>query len=157
MRAACLSRATALSLSFTQVIAYMTLGIDVSKVFSEMVMAASTKDLVQKKMVYHYLCNYAQQKADLAILAINTLQKDCRCDNTQTQRLHSDCTGHRRGRHCREQRRWRRALSLLHLSQNASVNRRRDTGSPSWHWLTRIPCYYCDLLSATLLVQCPHL
>jgi vesicle coat complex subunit len=60
----------------------MTLGIDVSKVFSEMVMAASTKDLVQKKMVYHYLCNYAQQKADLAILAINTLQKDCRCEHS---------------------------------------------------------------------------
>jgi AP-4 complex subunit beta-1 len=54
-----------------KVIAYMTLGIDVSRVFSEMVMAASTKDLVQKKMVYHYLATYAQQKADLAILAIN--------------------------------------------------------------------------------------
>lgn len=40
-------------------------------------------------MIYHYLCNYAQQKADLAILAINTLQKDCRYKNkhnrTQTQ------------------------------------------------------------------------
>lgn len=88
----------------------MTLGIDVSKVFSEMVMAASTKDLVQKKMVYHYLCNYAQQKADLAILAINTLQKDCRSHNTQTQRLHSQrLEGSRTGthwlrRHCREQR-----------------------------------------------------
>jgi vesicle coat complex subunit len=40
--------------------------------------AAATKDLVQKKMVYHYLVNYAQQKADLAILAVNTLQRDCR-------------------------------------------------------------------------------
>ncbi len=59
------------SLVGLQVIAYMTLGIDVSRVFSEMVMAASTKDLVQKKMVYHYLATYAQQKADLAILAIN--------------------------------------------------------------------------------------
>lgn len=45
-----------------KVIAYMTLGIDVSRVFSEMIMAASTKDLVQKKMVYHYLCSYAKQK-----------------------------------------------------------------------------------------------
>lgn len=70
-----------------KVIAYMTLGIDVSKVFSEMVMAASTKDLVQKKMVYHYLCNYAQQKADLAILAINTLQKDCRDEDPMVRGL----------------------------------------------------------------------
>jgi len=60
-----------------KVIAYMTLGIDVSKIFSEMVMAASTKDLVQKKMVYQYLCSYAHQKANLALLVINTLQKDC--------------------------------------------------------------------------------
>jgi len=70
-----------------KVIAYMTLGIDVSRVFSEMVMAASTKDLVQKKMVYHYLCNYAQQKADLAILAINTLQKDCRDEDPMVRGL----------------------------------------------------------------------
>jgi AP-4 complex subunit beta-1 len=70
-----------------KVIAYMTLGIDVSKVFSEMIMAASTKDLVQKKMVYHYLCNYAQQKADLAILAINTLQKDSRDEDPMVRGL----------------------------------------------------------------------
>jgi len=70
-----------------KVIAYMTLGIDVSKVFSEMVMAASTKDLVQKKMVYHYLCSYAQQKADLAILAINTLQKDSRDEDPMVRGL----------------------------------------------------------------------
>jgi len=33
-----------------KVIAYMTLGIDVSPLFSEMVMASATTDLVQKKM-----------------------------------------------------------------------------------------------------------
>ena len=43
-----------------KVIAYMTLGIDVSRLFNEMVMAIETKDLVVKKMVYLYLCNYAQ-------------------------------------------------------------------------------------------------
>ena len=42
-----------------KVIAYMTLGIDVSRLFSEMIMASSTKDIVVKKMVYQYLCNYA--------------------------------------------------------------------------------------------------
>lgn len=64
-----------------KVIAYMTLGIDVSRLFSEMVMAASTKDVIQKKMVYLYLCTYAEQKAELAIMAINTLQKDCKDDD----------------------------------------------------------------------------
>ena len=48
---------------------------------------AATKDLVQKKMVYHFLCNYAQQKADLAILAINTLQKDCRDEDPMVRGL----------------------------------------------------------------------
>jgi hypothetical protein len=119
-----------------RVIAYMTLGIDVSKLFSEMIMvrsgalstrrgsiwtsgavggaggtasasrmaedvspalcrrlppgiplrappeaaslcaqATSTKDHVIKKMVYLYICNYAETNPDLSLLAINTLQK----------------------------------------------------------------------------------
>ena len=59
-----------------KVIGYMTLGIDMSRVFSEMVMASQMGDIVQKKMVYLYLTTYAEANADLAILAVNTLQKD---------------------------------------------------------------------------------
>jgi AP-4 complex subunit beta-1 len=59
------------------VIAYMSLGIDVSRLYTEMVMASSTTDLVQKKMVYQYLTTYARAKPDLALLCINTLQRDC--------------------------------------------------------------------------------
>eukprot|EP01006_Ploeotia_vitrea_P015670 TRINITY_DN4566_c0_g1_i1.p1 TRINITY_DN4566_c0_g1~~TRINITY_DN4566_c0_g1_i1.p1 ORF type:complete len:800 (-),score=468.60 TRINITY_DN4566_c0_g1_i1:107-2506(-) len=70
-----------------KVIAYMTLGIDVSRLFSEMIMASTTRDLVQKKMVYLYLCTYAEQKQDLAILAINTLHKDCRSEDPMVRGL----------------------------------------------------------------------
>ncbi len=42
-----------------------------------MVMAIETKDLVVKKMVYLYLCNYAASNSELAIMCINTLQRDC--------------------------------------------------------------------------------
>jgi vesicle coat complex subunit len=42
-----------------KVIAYMTLGIDVSKLYPEMVKASRTEDVVTKKMVYLYLINYA--------------------------------------------------------------------------------------------------
>jgi len=70
-----------------KVIAYMTLGIDVSPLFSEMVMASATTDLVQKKMVYLYLTNYADSNSDLAILAVNTLQKDCRDDDPMIRGL----------------------------------------------------------------------
>ena len=59
-----------------KVIGYMTLGIDMSRVFSEMVMASQMGDTVQKKMIYLYLTAYAEQNAELAILAVNTLQKD---------------------------------------------------------------------------------
>jgi AP-4 complex subunit beta-1 len=59
-----------------KVIAYMTLGIDVSRLFSDMILASNTKDLVIKKMVYMYLCAYAQSNEELTLLAINTLQKD---------------------------------------------------------------------------------
>lgn len=38
--------------------------------------ASSTRDLVIKKMVYLYLCTYAQSNPELALLAINTLTKD---------------------------------------------------------------------------------
>lgn len=47
-----------------------------SRLFSEMVMASQMGDTVQKKMVYLYLTTYAEQNAELAILAVNTLQKD---------------------------------------------------------------------------------
>lgn len=64
-----------------KVIHYMTLGIDVSRLFTEMVMASATQDLVQKKLVYLYLCNYAESHSELTLLAINTLQKSCRDHN----------------------------------------------------------------------------
>ena len=60
-----------------KVIAYMTLGIDVSRLFSEMMMAIETRDLVIKKMVYLYLVNYAKSHPELAQMCTNTLQKDC--------------------------------------------------------------------------------
>jgi AP-4 complex subunit beta-1 len=61
-----------------KVLAFMTLGVDTSALFTEMILACVTKDLVQKKMVYFYLCANSEGNSDLAILAINTLQKDCR-------------------------------------------------------------------------------
>eukprot|EP00946_MAST-07B_sp_MAST-7B-sp1_P002137 g2137.t1 len=61
-----------------KVIAYMTLGIDVTRVFDQMVMACHTTDLVIKKMVYLYLTHYAAANPELAILGINTLCKDSR-------------------------------------------------------------------------------
>jgi AP-4 complex subunit beta-1 len=55
-----------------KVIAYMTLGIDVSRLFSDMIMAIETKDIVVKKMVYHYLSNYAHANPEMAIM-VNSL------------------------------------------------------------------------------------
>ena len=51
-----------------KVIACMTLGIDVSRLFTEMIMAIESKDIVVKKMVYLYLCNYAHKEPEMAIL-----------------------------------------------------------------------------------------
>lgn len=56
-----------------KVIAYMTLGIDVSRLFTEMMLAIETRDLVIKKMVYLYLCNYAVTHPELAQMCTNTL------------------------------------------------------------------------------------
>ena len=70
-----------------RVIAYMTLGIDVSKLFSEMIMASASKDHVVKKMVYLYITAYAASNPELSLLAINTLQKDCRDEDPMTRGL----------------------------------------------------------------------
>ncbi|KAL0482104.1 beta-adaptin-like protein A [Acrasis kona] len=61
-----------------KVIAYMTMGIDTSRLFDKMILNVHTKDITQKKMVYQYLINYANTNQDLAILTINTLSRDCR-------------------------------------------------------------------------------
>eukprot|EP00252_Welwitschia_mirabilis_P020113 TRINITY_DN4851_c0_g1_i1.p1 TRINITY_DN4851_c0_g1~~TRINITY_DN4851_c0_g1_i1.p1 ORF type:complete len:844 (-),score=200.12 TRINITY_DN4851_c0_g1_i1:295-2826(-) len=62
---------------FKKVISFMTIGIDVSSLFSEMVMCSATSDIVLKKMCYLYVGNYAKVNPDLALLTINFLQKDC--------------------------------------------------------------------------------
>jgi len=64
-----------------KVIAYMTLGIDVSRLFTDMIMAIETKDIVIKKMVYLYLCNYAHKEPEMAIMCINSLRRDCDNEN----------------------------------------------------------------------------
>eukprot|EP00520_Triparma_pacifica_P006142 CAMPEP_0118672500 /NCGR_PEP_ID=MMETSP0785-20121206/22574_1 /TAXON_ID=91992 /ORGANISM="Bolidomonas pacifica, Strain CCMP 1866" /LENGTH=791 /DNA_ID=CAMNT_0006567467 /DNA_START=16 /DNA_END=2388 /DNA_ORIENTATION=+ len=64
-----------------KVIAYMTLGIDVSRLFPEMILAVEDRDLVIKKMVYLYLTTYAQLNPDMSQMCVNTLQKDTSNDD----------------------------------------------------------------------------
>ncbi len=61
-----------------KVIAYMTLGYDVSKLFTEMMLVSGTNDIIIKKMTYLYFSNYARSNEELATLCINTMIKDCR-------------------------------------------------------------------------------
>lgn len=64
-----------------KVIAYMTLGVDVSRLFADVALLSSTSDIVQKKMIYLYLTNYAESNSDQALMAINTFFKDCKRTN----------------------------------------------------------------------------
>ncbi|KAF9615369.1 hypothetical protein IFM89_023020 [Coptis chinensis] len=72
---------------FKKVISYMTIGIDVSSLFSEMVMCSATSDIVLKKMCYLYVGNYAKGNPELALLTINFLQKDCRDEDPMIRGL----------------------------------------------------------------------
>ncbi|GFP94474.1 beta-adaptin-like protein a [Phtheirospermum japonicum] len=72
---------------FKKVISYMTIGIDVSSVFSEMVMCSATSDIVLKKMCYLYVGNYAKHNPDLALLTINFLQRDCKDEDPMIRGL----------------------------------------------------------------------
>ncbi|GJQ12269.1 hypothetical protein GpartN1_g4060.t1 [Galdieria partita] len=59
-----------------QVIASMTVGKDVSSLFTDVLNCMQTVDLELKKLVYLYLINYSKTHPDLAILAVNTFVKD---------------------------------------------------------------------------------
>ncbi|KAL8101674.1 beta-adaptin-like protein A isoform X2 [Apium graveolens] len=72
---------------FKKVLSYMTIGIDVSSVFSEMVMCSATSDIVLKKMCYLYVGNYAKYNPDLALLTINFLQRDCKDEDPMIRGL----------------------------------------------------------------------
>ncbi|KAJ1612630.1 beta-adaptin AP complex subunit-related protein [Cryptosporidium canis] len=61
---------------FEKAIALMTLGVDVSSLYSLMILASATQDQVEKKIIYLYLTHYAERNSDLALLMVNTLRKD---------------------------------------------------------------------------------
>lgn len=65
----------------------MSQGVDVSGLFSEMVKACATVDVVQKKLVYVFLCSYATLNPELSLLVINTLRKDCQDPNPMVRSL----------------------------------------------------------------------
>ena len=49
--------------------------------------AAATHDLVQKKLVYLYICSYASSNPELALLTVNTLRKDCQDSSAMVRGL----------------------------------------------------------------------
>lgn len=64
-----------------KVIAFMTIGKDVSSLFPDVVNCMQTDNLELKKLVYLYLMNYAKSQPDMAIMAVNTFVKDCEDPN----------------------------------------------------------------------------
>ena len=67
-----------------KVIAAMTVGKDVSMLFSDVVKCVQTNNIELKKLVYLYIMYYAKSQPDLAILAVNTFDS---VRNAATQNL----------------------------------------------------------------------
>jgi len=59
-----------------KVIAFMTVGKDVSMLFVDVLNCMQTHNLELKKLVYLYVMNYAKSQPDRAILAVSTFQRD---------------------------------------------------------------------------------
>lgn len=55
----------------------MTVGKDVSALFTDVLNCMQTNNLELKKLVYLYVMNYAKTQPDRAILAVNTFKKVC--------------------------------------------------------------------------------
>lgn len=53
----------------------MTVGKDVSMLFTDVLNCMQTHNLELKKLVYLYVMNYAKSQPERAILAVNTFQK----------------------------------------------------------------------------------
>lgn len=59
-----------------KVIAAMTVGKDVSALFTHVIKSMQTDNIELKKLVYLYIISYARSHPDKAILVVNTFQKD---------------------------------------------------------------------------------
>jgi AP-1 complex subunit beta-1 len=59
-----------------KVIASMTVGKDVSMLFTDVLKCVQTGNIELKKLVYLYLINYAKTQPELTLLAVNTFVKD---------------------------------------------------------------------------------
>ena len=70
-----------------RVIALISLGKDASTFFPDVVKNVAAPSLDVKKLVYLYLVHYAEQKQDLALLAINSFQKDLSDHNQHIRAL----------------------------------------------------------------------
>lgn len=64
-----------------KVIASMTVGKDVSSLFTDVLNCAQTANIELKKLVYLYLINYAKSQPELTLLAVNTFVKDANDPN----------------------------------------------------------------------------
>ena len=65
-----------------QIIASMTIGKDVSKLFPDVIKIIRTKNIELKKLVYLYLINYARIKPDLTFLAVASFHSDAKDGET---------------------------------------------------------------------------
>lgn len=68
-------------LAVKKVIALMTVGKDVSALFTDVLKCITTNNLELKKLVYLYIMNYAKTNQDNAILAVNTFHQDASDSN----------------------------------------------------------------------------
>ena len=60
-----------------KIVMYMTLGVDVSSLFMDVVLISQFPDPLAKKMIYHYLSTYAEVNPELSFMAVNTFVRDC--------------------------------------------------------------------------------
>ena len=59
----------------------MTVGKDVSALYSDVALCMQTDNLELKKLVYLYMMNYSKSQPDMAIISVNTFVKDCEDPN----------------------------------------------------------------------------
>lgn len=70
-----------------KVLMYMTLGVDVSSLFTDMCLLSQTEYPLAKKMIYLYIGNQAENNPKMALMAVNTFIKELKNTSPQIRGL----------------------------------------------------------------------
>lgn len=134
----------------------MTIGKDVSMLFTDVVNCIQTANVELKKLVYLYIINYAKSNPDLALLAVNTFCKDAHDANPLIRALAVRTMGESRRQSSSQRVCPPGPFSFSAFRCTSGRLRLLSDGASGCIRVDRITEYLCDPLSRALRDDDPY-